>query len=281
MNRCFLNGELMPLSEAKISPMDRGFLFGDGVYEVVPVYQRRLFCWQRHMRRLQRNLSEIGMGYSVGELQTPAQELIQEAETGDLSLYVQITRGATQKRAHAFPDPQPEPTVFMFASPRAPMSAAKLQGVSCQTMEEFRWLRADIKSVSLLGAVLIAQTAAQSRSEEIILIRDNCATEAAACNIFIASGETLVTPPVDHRILPGISREIVLELAQRAGIPCQERDISRAELAAANEIMITSSTREILPVIQLDGAKVHDGKPGPVFAALHSAFQKFVADGEE
>ncbi len=284
MTQCFLNGEIMPLAEARVSPLDRGFLFGDGVYEVAPVYARKIFCRRRHFRRLARNLEAIQIRFDPESLSVPARQLIDSAESdsGDLSLYIQITRGASPIRKHAFPSPSPEPTAFMFATPRAPVAEEKIRlGVSCRTMDEFRWLRADIKSVSLLGAVLAAQRAAECGDEEVILIRDGFAGEAAACNIFAVSGGTLLTPPADCRILPGISREVTLELARRDGVRVAERDISRAELAAADEIWLTSSTREVLPVTLLDGAPVGTGKPGAVFAAVSAAFRRFVEDGGE
>lgn len=285
MTQCFLNGAIMPLTEAKISPLDRGFLFGDGIYEVIPIYDGKMFCRRRHFRRLARNLAEIRIAFDAESLLAPAQRLIDSAaadNAGDLSLYIQITRGASPIRKHAFPVPPPPPTAFMFAAPRAPIANEKIhRGVSCRTMEEFRWLRADIKSSSLLGAVLAAQHAAECGDEEVILIRDGFAGEAAACNIFAVVGGALITPPADRRILPGISREIAMELARRRGIRVFERDIPRAELAAADEIWLSSSTREVLPVTLLDGAPVGDGKPGALFAAVFAAFRRFVQNGEE
>ena len=282
MTRCFLNGEFMPLAAAKVSVLDRGFLFGDGVYEVIPVYARKMFCRGRHFRRLARNLAEIQIQFDPESLGEAARRLIDDADSGELSLYIQITRGAAETRRHAFPAPSPSPTAFMFAAPRAPVPAEKIRrGVSCRTMDEFRWLRADIKSVSLLGAVLAAQSAAESEDEEVILIRDGFVGEAAACNVFVVAGETILTPPADCRILPGVTREVALELARRDGLRVAERDISRAELAAANEIWLTSSTREVLPVTILDGAPVGTGKPGALFAAVSAAFRRFAEDGGE
>ena len=279
---CFLNGEIMPLAAAKISVMDRGFLFGDGVYEVVPVYGRRLFCWRRHLRRLSENLAKIQIAADVDALTAAANSLIDSAAGEDSALYIQITRGAAAARRHVFPVPPPPPTVFMMAATLPPRAEEKYHnGVLCRTMEEFRWHRADIKSVSLLGSVLAAQFAAESGAEEVILIRDGRVGEAAACNVFIATGGMLLTPPADWRILPGISREVVIELARREGIKIQERDITRAELGAADEIWLTSSTREVMPVAVLDGAPVGAGKPGKMFAKISTAFRRFVEDGEE
>ena len=282
LQMCFLNGEMMPLSEARVSVLDRGFLFGDGVYEVVPIYARRMFCAGRHFRRLARNLSELQISFDAESLIAPAQELIDSADADDLSLYIQITRGAAEVRKHAFPIPPPSPTVFMLASLRPPIAEEKIRrGVSCKTMEEFRWLRADIKSVSLLGAVMAAQSAAESEDEEVILIRDGILGEAAACNVFIVANGIASTPIADCRILPGVSREVVLESAKREGIPIAERDITRAELFAADEVWISSSTREVLPVTRLDGAPIGNGKPGPIFAIVAAAFRKFAEDGGE
>ena len=279
---CFLNGEIMPLAAAKISVMDRGFLFGDGVYEVVPAYRRRLFCWRRHMRRLAENLAKIQIAADVESLTAPANALVNGAADADSALYIQITRGAAAARRHAFPKPPPPPTVFMAAAPLPPRAAEKYQnGVSCRTMEEFRWNRADIKSVSLLGNVLAAEFAAETGNEEVILIRDGRAGEAAACNIFIAADGVLKTPPADCRIVPGNSREIGLELARRLEIKTNTGEIGAAELGAADEIWLTSSTREIMPVTALDGAPVGSGKPGKMFAAVSAAFRRFVEDGEE
>lgn len=280
MDKCFLNGEVMPLSEATISPLDRGFLFGDGVYEVIPVYSRKLFCWSRHARRLARNLAEIQIDYDVEALLSPAESLIADAGESELSLYIQITRGVGAKRAHAFPQPPLSPTVFMLATPRPLIAEEKRRdGVACHTMKEFRWRRADIKAVSLLGAVLAAQQAAERGDEEVILLRDGIVGEAAVCNVFVVSGGTLRTPKADERILPGITREVVLELARGENIPVLEDDITRAELASADEIWLSSSTREILPVTSLDGAPVGEGKPGEVYELVAGAFRRFVESG--
>lgn len=277
--RCFLDGKFMSLAEAKISPMDRGFLFGDGVYEVVPVYARKLFCWRRHMQRLSRNLAELRILFDAESLFAPADDLVQSAESSDSSLYIQITRGISMTRRHAFPETPVAPTVFMFAAPRAPAPEDKrINGVACRTMEEFRWKRADIKSVSLLGAVLAAQSAAESDCEETILIRDGLAGEAASCNIFAVSGGEMFTPPADNLILPGITRAVVIELAKKQGISVYERPLSQGEMAAADELWITSSAREILPVCILDGAPVGTGVPGAMYKAMHAAFRQFVED---
>ncbi len=281
---CYLNGEFMPHSAAKVSVMDRGFLFGDGVYEVVPTYGRRLFCWQRHLRRLARSLGEIYLADSlnVESLTAPAEKLIQQFDDADAMLYIQITRGVATARRHNLPQPPPPPTVFMLAMQRAAVAADKIRyGVSCRTAAETRWLRADIKSISLLGAVLAAQQAAENNNEEVILIRDGMAGEAAACNIFIVADGEIITPPADNRILAGISREITLEVARQSGFTVTVRDIPVAELVAADEIWLTSSTREVLPVTMLDGNKVGDGMPGKVFAVVAAAFRSFVESGSE
>ena len=283
---CFLNGEMMPLSAAKVSVMDRGFLFGDGVYEVVPAYGRKLFCWRRHLRRLSENLCKIQMAAELANnpksLTAPAEKLIAEFADADSMLYVQITRGAAATRRHAFPEPPPSPTVLMIPFSRPPVSADKIEkGVSCRTMEEFRWRRADIKSVSLLGGVLAAQQAAATDSEEVILIRDGLVGEAAACNVFAVIGDELTTPPADERILPGISREVALELSREGGTKTTERDIAAEELKAADEIWLTSSTREIMPVTMLDGVPVGDGRPGRVFQKHAAAFRRFIQTGGE
>lgn len=279
---CFLNGELLPLEAARIPVLDRGFLFGDGVYEVVPVYQRRLFCRARHWRRLARNLAEIGIVAEIDSLIAPAQKLVAQFADADSCLYIQVTRGVAATRAHVFPSPPPSPTIFMMPLARVPVAAEKRRvGVACATMEELRWQRADIKSISLLGSVLAAQHAAAAGYEEVIMLRDGQVSEAAVCNVFMVHDGKLFTPLANQYILPGITREIVIELARQTGVEAVERDIMQAELAAAAEIWLTSSTREILPVTQLDGVSVGDGRPGAVFAKVLAALHQFIKNGGE
>ena len=283
MKNCFLNGKIIPLSEAKISVLDRGFLFGDGVYEVIPVYLRRLFCWERHMRRLKNNLAKVKINADVQSLLSPAQTLIDSSTDESTALYIQITRGVAPIRKHAFPNPPVPPTVMMMltAVDMQANIAKRQHGVSCRTMEEFRWRRADIKSLSLLAAVLIMQEAVDNNEEEIILIRDGYVGEAAACNVLIVADNTVITPIADERILSGISRNVILELARQENIKTVERDITSAEMAAADEIWISSSTRELLPVTTLDGAPVSDGKPGAVYHRILSAFHRFIKNGDK
>ena len=279
---CFLNGELLALEAARISVLDRGFLFGDGIYEVVPVYQRRFFCRARHWRRLARNLAEINIAAKIDSLIAPAQELVERFADADSYVYIQVTRGVAATRGHAFPVVPPSPTVFMMAMARASVTAKKRSdGVACMTMEELRWRRADIKSVSLLGSVLAAQHAAAAGCEEVILLRDGRVGEAAACNVFMVHAGKLFTPPANQHVLSGITREVVIEVARQAGVEVVEREIMQAELAAAAEIWLTSSTREIIPVTQLDGAPVGAGRPGAVFAKVLAAFHQFLQDGRE
>ena len=277
---CYLNDEFINLADAKISVMERGFLFGDGVYELVPVYRRRFFQWSWHIERLGRSLCEIRLAVDLTPLQKTAQKLIELNDEADLSLYIQITRGAEKVRHHAFGD-DIRPTVFMVAWPRPPVAEEKvLNGVSCLTMEDFRWQRGDIKSVSLLAAVLIADDTAKAGAEDTILLRDGKVTEGASSNVIIVINERLITPVADNRLLRGITYQMALAAAGDLGLAMEERDITRGELAAADEIWLASSTREIMPVVELDGQAVGDGRPGAVFRRVRAAFVQLTGGNE-
>ena len=272
----FLNGEFTPLEAARISPMDRGFLFGDGVYEVTPVYGRRRFLWERHLERMRRSLAGIRLDFPVETLDAPARRVIAEQPFSEQALYMQVTRGFSGARAHAFSGDE-KPTVFIAAFPlrsAAAAEAARRDGVAGATLEDFRWLRGDLKTTALLGAALLARAAKDAGAEEAVLIRDGMLTEGSSTNILLAKDGALFTPRFDERVLRGVTCEAVLDLARGLGIRAEQRDIRRAELPGADELWLTSSTREITPITELDGAKIGDGRPGEMFRRVFSAFQK-------
>jgi len=274
----YLNGEYMPIAEAKISVLDRGFIFGDGVYEVIPVYSRKAFRLAEHLRRLQYSLDGIRLQnpHSESEWTNIINELIARNPGEDQYLYLHITRGVA-KRDHAFPNPPVRPTVFMMSNPLSTPPAALLQsGVSAVTAQDNRWLRCDIKAISLLPNVLLRQMAVDAGCTETILIRDNAfMTEGAASNIFVVKNGKLLAPPKDNLMLPGITYDVVLEIAAANNIPHEVRKIAVAEVFAADELLLTSSTKEVLAITQLDGKPVGTGKPGAMFARLHKLYQEY------
>lgn len=277
----YLNGKYIPIEEAKISVLDRGFIFGDGVYEVIPVYSRRAFRLTEHLRRLQHSLDGIRLGnpYSEGEWANIINELISHNSGEDQYLYLHITRGVA-KRDHAFPSPPVKPTVFMMSNPLPNPPAELLKsGVCAVTAQDNRWLRCDIKAIALLPNVLLRQMAVDAGCAETILIRDNAfMTEGAASNIFVVKGGKLFAPPKDNLMLPGITYDVILEIAAADKIPHEVRRIGIAEVYAADELLLTSSTKEVLAITQLDGKPVGTGKPGAMFARLHKLYQDFKRD---
>ncbi|MBI3230789.1 MAG: D-amino acid aminotransferase [Burkholderiales bacterium] len=277
----YLNGCLTPRSEAKISVLDRGFLFGDGVYEVVPVYQRRLFRSDQHLARLFRGLSELRIAnpHSKEEWLALIAQVVAVQEFDDQLIYLQVTRGATSKRSHTFPNPPVPPTVFIMSSPwPTTFDAVRAQGVACVSLEDQRWLRCDLKTISLLGNVLAAQHAEDHDAVESIQFRDGYLTEGSATNVWIVKNGMLSGPNKDHLILEGIRYGLIEELCHANAIPCETRKISREEVFAADEIMISSATKEILPVVSVDGQVIGEGKPGALYAKLFAAYQRVKAD---
>ena len=271
-----LNGEFMPLAEARVPVLDRGFIFGDGVYEVIPVYSRHAFRLVEHLHRLQKSLDSIRLAnpHSDAEWSQLVHEMIERNDGDDQSIYFQITRGVA-KRAHEVPA-QVKPTVFMMSTPLVTPPQEQIDhGIACITGTDFRWLKCDVKSVALLGNCLLKQTAVDAGAAEIVLFRDGHLTEAAACNVLVVQDGVLLAPPKDHLILPGITYNVVLELAAANQIPLEMRAASEQEVRAAQEIWITSSTKEVLAVTRLDGAAVGDGKPGPLFRRMHALYQDF------
>ncbi len=271
---CYLNGEFLPLREARISPLDRGFLYADGVYEVMPVYGGHPFRYPQHMARLARSMREIRLRdpYDAERWRELTAGLIARNGGGAMYVYIQVTRGAEYGRNHA-PLPDIEPTVFAFCAPWPATTAQTLaQGVACITAQDTRWARCDIKAVSLLANVLLRQLACDTGAQETILLRDGQMMEASASTAHIVLGGTLVTPPDSQRILPGTTRSVVEELADAAGIARQTRTISEGELRAADEILLSAATREVSAVTRLDGKVVGSGRPGPVWTRLRAAF---------
>ena len=286
----YLNGELVPLSEARVPVLDRGFIFGDGIYEVAPLYAplfehqggRTAFRLPQHLARLARSLGKIGIANPFDD--AGWRELIErlvaanEAQGAlpakqDAIAYIQVTRGVA-KRGHAFPAGI-QPTVFLMVTPlHLPDAAQRAQGVSCVSAEDRRWLNCDIKSVSLLGNVLMAQYAAENDAFETIQFRDGMLTEGSSSNVWMVKDGVLSAPPRSHKILEGIRYGLIEELTGEYGIRFEAREITEAELRGADEIIVSSATKEVLPVTRLDGQPVGAGKPGAVFAALYAAYQR-------
>jgi D-alanine transaminase len=272
----FLNGSFLRMDEARVPVLDRGFIFGDGVYEVIPVYARRPFRLQEHLRRLQYSLDQIRLvnPYADQEWSRLILELIARCPHADQGLYLQVTRGVA-KRDHAFPK-SAKPTVFMMTNALStPSPEAVANGVAAITAADNRWLRCDIKSIALLGNVLMRQLAVEAGANETILIRDGWLTEGSASNVFLVRDGVILTPPKSNLILPGTTYDVVLELAARAGMPVEVRPVSEAELRGADELWLTSAAREVLAVNELDGKPVGSGTPGPVFRRMYGLFRDF------
>jgi D-alanine transaminase len=266
----------MPLSEAKVPVLDRGFIFGDGVYEVVPVYSKVPFRLEEHLARLERSLGAVGIRnpYTREQWRGYIGSLVERQPFEDQAVYFQVTRGVA-KRDHAFPK-NAEPTVFMMSNPLVPPPAAQVeQGATAITAHDNRWLRCDIKSISLIGNVLLRQLSAEADAVETILFRDGRLTEASASNVFIVRRGVIQSPPKSALILPGITYDVVVELARANALPLEFRDITEAEVRAADELWVTSSSKEVLAVVRLDGRPVGDGRPGPVFRHLYRLYQDF------
>ncbi len=276
MNIVYLNNEFLPASQACVPVMDRGFIFGDGVYEVIPAYGGKLFRLDEHLQRLQNSLDAVRIPNPLSNAgwDTMLNELIAQNEGDDQSLYLQVTRGSA-KRDHAMPD-DPVPTVFAMSNTLHPVSQEiREHGVAAIILDDIRWKRCHIKAISLLPNILLRQEALDNDAAEAILIRDGFATEGAASNLFIVSDGTLITPPIGPFLLPGITRDLILELASANDIPLQEKNISPKELHNADEIWLTSSTKEILPVTKLDDTAVADGKPGSLYQQMLTLYQDY------
>lgn len=269
-----LNGELLPLSEARIPVLDRGFIFGDGIYEVIPLYNGKPFRGAQHLARLARSLAAIGIPnpYTESEWLAQIDRVVRANGLADQMVYMQVTRGVA-RRAHAFPK-DVQPTVLIMTNPLVlPPAEAREQGVACVTMEDRRWLNCQIKSVSLLGNVLAAQYAAEHGVTEAIQFRDGYLTEASSSNVWVVRNGRVAAPPKDNLILEGIRYGLMEELCAAMEIPLEARRLSREEVFGADEVLISSATKELLPVVTIDGRTVGDGKPGPVFARLYAGYQ--------
>jgi len=274
---CYLNGAYLPLTEARISPLDRGFLYADGVYEVMPVYGGRPFRFGAHQERLGRSLAGITMEdpHTLPEWRAILGELIARNGGGDQYVYWQVTRGAQHGRTHA-PLPRIPRTVFAFCAPFPATPAAVLeQGLACVTATDTRWARCDIKSVALLANVLLRQLSVDASAAETILLRDGELTEASASAVHVVLGGEVLMPPNSRRILPGTTRSAVEEMAARAGIACRVLPVSEAQLRAADEVWLSAATREVQPVTSLDGRAVGGGKPGPLWRRVHEELQRY------
>jgi len=272
----FLNGEVLPIEQAKIPVLDRGFIFGDGIYELVPVYSRVPFRLEEHLTRLERSLGEVRIKnpYTRAQWRDVIQRLIAAQPFEDQGLYFQVTRGVA-KRDHAFPQGV-EPTVFAMSNPLvSPPAALVERGAAARSAEDFRWQRCDIKSISLIGNCLLRQVSADAGEAETILFRDGRLTEASASNVFVVQGGVIQAPPKSNLILPGITYDVVVELARDAGLPLEFRDIAETDVRAADELWVTSSSKEVLAIVTLDGKPIGDGKPGPVFRRMYGLYQEF------
>ena len=278
MSIAYLDGAYLPIEEARISPLDRGFLFGDGVYEVVPSYAGSMVGFAPHIARMQDGLAAIGMtlDWSESDWAELCNRLISENGTGNLGLYLHVSRGADTRRFHAFPK-NVNPTVFAFTFEIAPPPVADkalAHGYHVATAKDLRWRRCHIKSTALLGNVLHFQQGYESNCDETILYNSNNElTEASACNAFIVKDGVVITPPLDNQLLPGITRHIVLDILRKDGvIKVEERVVTMDEVNNADEVWITSSSKEIAPVTQIDGVPVGDGQVGDVWLAAQTLY---------
>ncbi len=272
----YLNGQFLPLAEAKIPALDRGFVFGDGVYELVPVYSNKPFRLDDHLRRLQGSLDAIRLAnpYGIDAWRDLILRLIELQDFADQSIYIQVTRGVAP-RDHAFPKGVP-PTVFMFAQPLLTATPEqKAAGVCAVTAVDNRWLRCNIKAISLLANILLRQQAVDADCAETVMLRDGFLTEGAASNIFAVKRGVLLAPPPSNLMLTGITYDVVLELAAAHGIPHEVRAVGEAEVRAADELWMTSSTKEIMAIVKLDGAPVGAGVPGPMARRMDALYQTF------
>jgi D-alanine transaminase len=276
---CHLNGQTLPLRDAKISVLDRGFIFGDGVYEVIPVYNRRLFRFDEHMARLSRSLTKMRIPnpHTRDGWLALARELSGAQPAADQMIYIEITRGVAL-RDHVMPEGL-TPTVFVMTSEmKQPSAEQRHHGVTCVTARDFRWERGDIKSVSLLGAVLARQISADHGATETVMFRDGWLTEAAASNVWVVHEGALLGPPKSEHVLEGIRYDLLKELCEEVGVAYNLRPISESDVRAADELMLSSATKEVLPITKLDGEGVGHGalrgKPGPVYGRLYEAYQR-------
>jgi D-alanine transaminase len=272
---CYLNGSYLPLEQAQISPLDRGFLFADSVYEVLPAFGGRMFRFREHFDRLNRSLTAIRLAspHTHEEWFALLTQLIgRNGANADMYLYVQVTRGAEYGRNHTFPA-NVKPTVFAMASQLPTLTAEIVErGIEAITVEDFRWGRCDIKTTALLANVLMKQQAADAGAKEAIIVRDGEVLEGSSTSLFAIAGGIIATPPNSHRILPGTTREVVIELAASLSLPVEVRRLSIEEMLRADEVWLSAATRDVLPITRIDGRPVGSGKPGPLWKRLSDAF---------
>jgi D-alanine transaminase len=273
MSTVYLNGEFLPLARATVSVLDRGFVFGDGVYEVIPVYGRQPFRLREHLARLQASMDGIRLAnpMSIDAWSELIAKLVAQHEWADQSVYLQVTRGVAP-RNHAFPK-ESRPTVFVMTGPLSvPTKEERDNGVGAITLTDYRWLRCNIKSTSLLANCLLKQAAAEAGCVEAVLLRDGFLTEGSSSNIFVIKGGMILTPPKSHLILPGITYDVIIELALANKLPLETRPVSESEVRSAEELWLSSSSKEVLPITTLDGKPVGNGKPGPVYRRMATIF---------
>ena len=276
MSMVFLNGLFMPVEEARVPVLDRGFIFGDGVYELIPVYSRVPFRMDEHLARLERSLAAVRIRNPYGreEWRDIILQLVAKQSFEDQGVYFQVTRGVA-RRDHAFPKDS-APTVFVMSNPLVnPPQELVERGAAAVSAVDNRWHRCDIKSISLIGNCLLRQVSADAGAVETILFRDGKLTEASASNVFVVKGGVILSPPTSNLILPGITYDVIAEIAQAAGLPLEYREIGEAEVRGADEVWITSSSKEVLAIVTLDGKPVAGGRPGPVFRRVHALYQEF------
>ncbi|MFZ2387855.1 MAG: D-amino acid aminotransferase [Polaromonas sp.] len=284
---CYLNGEFSTLKDAKISVLDRGFIFGDGIYEVVPAYAGKLFRFEQHMARLGRSLAELRINNPLtpDQWREIALKLIADyarstgtpTETGNQLIYIQVTRGVAMRDHPMLPGLTP--TVFIMVNPmKLPSKQQREEGVACVTADDFRWEKAHIKSTSLLGAVFARQISVDAGALETVMFRDDSLSEAAASNVWVVKDGKVMGPPKDNLVLEGIRYGLMEEMCRSLGLPFELRRISRAEVLAADELLLSSATKEVLPITLLDGQPVGKGKPGPIYARLYAAYQQAIQE---
>jgi D-alanine transaminase len=270
----YLNGQFLPIEDAKVPVLDRGFIYGDGVYELIPVYKRRPFRLPQHLARLQHSLDGIRLAnpHSETEWASIVSEVIARQPFDDQGVYFQVTRGVA-KRDHSFPAGV-APTVFMMSNPLVTPTAEQVErGVAVVTADDNRWQRCDLKTISLLGNVLMRQLAADAGAVETVMFRDGNLTEASASNVLVVIRGAIVAPPKGHQILPGITYGAVYEFAREAGMPFEMRSVSRAEVQVADEMWLSSSTKEVIAVTTMNGRPFSAGVPGPLFRKMYALFQ--------
>lgn len=281
MNEVFLNGEFVAADQAKVSVFDRGFLLGDGVYEVIPVYAGRCFRLEGHLLRLQNSLAGVRMANPLSDLdwQSMIEALVERNGGGDQSVYLQVTRGVAP-RDHVFPK-NVTPTAFAMSNPLQPVPESyKIKGIAAITVPDIRWQNCHIKAITLLPNSLLKQQAQDAGAQEALLIRDGYLTEGSASNAYAVIAGQIYTAPKDEKVLPGITRDLVLELAAKANIPIVEQAVSEQQLRDADEIWVSSSTKEVLPVTTLDGAAVNSGQPGDVWKKMDKLYQQYKQQGD-